>query len=53
MKISREREFQVERVVDATTLLWKYAMLGVCKNRQGGPSDWIKMSKRKSNWRRS
>ena len=47
MKISKERELQVEKVVHAKTLMWKYAMLGISKDNQGGPSDWIEMNRRR------
>lgn len=32
--------------------VWKYAAFGVCKDTQGGFSNWIKVSKEKSNKRR-
>lgn len=34
-------------------LMWKQAVLGIFKDKQGGPSDWHNMNKGKSNRIRS
>ena len=38
IKISKERELQVEKTVYTKHLMWKYVLLGVCKDSQG--LDW-------------
>ena len=44
IKISKERELQVEKTVYTKHLMWKYVLLGVCKDSQG--LDWNELQTR-------